>query len=316
MEAKYKYALVDAQYILTRNFHKVKGLRSFSKEMLASVIFNSICVALRNTGHAEKVVLVWDKHPYHKFEILDEYKGDRYYASLDDIDENTPENEAEEIRESVRLDEIKMDCKYLMMTSFGEIGLPSISKAGFEADDHIYAFSRQYMEAKKCLLITSDSDWKGFVTPSIDLYHVTREEVYDYDYVLSEMPPTLRDKMSYYEYDSIIGSLDGTHNNLTKVLNSDYDKMSWEELIPKFLEDHTPFVTDEELYQKQKLCFNIEALPEYDKIFNRFRYIDTFGEYPGPFKLSEWELANGINLNDGNYKAFRAHLNKELFKKE
>lgn len=385
--AKYKYGFVDAQYILTTNMKVIQGQDSFDRNGLARSVFNSFVKIARNVGGVEKLILFWDKAPYHKQDITSEYKANREYYDEDGTDseplvnyigyENLTEEqvqpfidagvldveafgllteesviaqnlsvdsyydvlriikwEKERVQNEVRLNGIKQETKWFIINEFEKLGIPSIYKQGYEADDLILAWSRfdlaqncdpsinksllmnEGADLKRSVMATADGDWPWFSTPLLDYYHTKKEQVMTYEDILElRHPESLRDKLSLYEYGTIVECLDGGHNNLDGCLKPEFNPWSWEDVVIKLLEtaDISEIVTDKEIYEINKKTFAIEEFPEYEKVYNRYHYLNTMGSIPTVMEFNKWKMTHGCMLSDNGFHELRSILNPELY---
>ena len=66
----------------------MKGLDYFDREFLIGTFLYQINNARIAVGGCDKILLVWDRAPYHKIVMLEDYKGDRWYATEEDLDES------------------------------------------------------------------------------------------------------------------------------------------------------------------------------------------------------------------------------------
>lgn len=81
-----RFAIFDAQILLTTNFHQQKARHQLSTRNLVTRTFQSISKVIREQCNADKVVLCWDKAPYHRAQLLPELKANRKYYTESDLD--------------------------------------------------------------------------------------------------------------------------------------------------------------------------------------------------------------------------------------
>lgn len=186
MDYKYDYGIIDAQYILFRN----KSVQLYysnkldSKRLLLSVIQSFM--KLKRDWEFKYPILVWDRSPYLKTQVLKDYKGDRYKPTIAEIDELRAEAELPETTEErkkeieSRIEEIRTDMenfqliqnvKYGIINGFSDFGFKSLLVQGYEADDLAY-LTGIYLESigKRGILLTADTDWVNFTNSKVCFY--------------------------------------------------------------------------------------------------------------------------------------------------
>ena len=180
----YKYLVFDAQYFLTRNFKALNrtceelpvldenGNKVLSEDgteitfesmtatsdTLVKSFFQSIVKFVRDTASCRKIVLLFDRWPYHKDQIVEEYKGSRFYATQEDleaIDRKTEPLKYAEMEEELRRNKIKQDAKYFIISNFEQIGMKVYSRKGYEADDYAMLIAK-YLENDNETIDTED----------------------------------------------------------------------------------------------------------------------------------------------------------------
>ena len=152
--------------------------------LLMKSFIQSIMKLKREVDFA-RPLLLFDKTPYYKtIEAVEEYKQDRYYATESELDQLTAQLENAELTEEERKhieDEIarvkkdiqdfkiRTEVKYDLVSNGRSIGMPTLIKQGFEADDIAFALAEKVREMKKtAVLITTDHDWIAFRSPEVD----------------------------------------------------------------------------------------------------------------------------------------------------
>lgn len=155
--------VIDAQYILRRNFSVLNKGKEVDVMNLVKIFMYSI-MKLQKEHELDRVVLAWDKSPYIKKEGIPFYKCDRVYASQAMVDE-----ESDPVEKAKKLIRFKNEtafhsAKSFILSTFTPMGLCSIMKQGFEADDIGFYFAKIAKENEiKIKLITIDRDWVSFV---------------------------------------------------------------------------------------------------------------------------------------------------------
>jgi hypothetical protein len=111
MDKDYNYIAFDAQYFLQRNFEALKSRTAmptvevlteaegdsttgyvinafnFDAQDLVKQFFWTIVKLIRDSYSCNKIILLWDKSPYHKMKILGDYKGSRNHHGQEVLDE-------------------------------------------------------------------------------------------------------------------------------------------------------------------------------------------------------------------------------------
>jgi hypothetical protein len=156
-----------------------------------------------------------------------------------------------------------------------------------------------------------------FLNESVDKWHLNRNRIYTFEDTKELVPEGIRDFVSPYEFLTTVDALEGSHNNLGKLLKPEWDPESWETVI-RGIKEYGPdkYVTDVEMYKAQKRSFSIEELPEYEKVLRRNYYIDTVGKVPTPQEFEEWCLKHGCFLTESSFYSYAGLLNPELYKGE
>jgi len=311
----YKYALIDAQYILTRNFHQAKKNPNFSQQELVKSFFYSIVKLVREDLKCDKVVLLWDKYPYHKSTMLEDFKGDRVYHDEKDLEKpDLTDEERARIAESIRLNKIKGAAKYFILTNLGNFGMPSFMKKGYEADDLAYLFSKNYKEEKKSVIVSADSDWTSMTSDKVDHYMTKRKVFYTYQYGIEK---TSADNVTdLYELMTIHASLFGSHNNLTQTLTKEGMKLSYAEKIRRAQSgEFEGLINNVDLFKRQVKSFSVMDYPESDKAKNMFYFIDKNGILGSQSAFDDWSFNNGLFINSQYYKTFIKDLDTSLYDK-
>ena len=320
--SKYKYAIFDAQYILTRNFKAMQNQEYFSQETLARSFFWSIAKYIREMVDAEKVVCLWDKWPYHSTTLLgDEYKGDRYYASeeeLEGLDPVKDKEEIERIENELRINKIKQGAKYWIINAFNDLGILSFIKSGYEADNFAYVIAQHLKDDdKKSIIISRDSDWKYLISKNVDYAHDKTGETWTLEDMEKEIPEGL--DISLYLYKSVIDSLYGSHNNIQRTLKEELpSNASQVDIIRSALNGEMKyFNSDEDLkqFQLNLSTFTVENYPEYENVKKMMYYLDKSGRIMSTDEFNQFRLMNNFQVSDSYYRTFSSLLNKDLYQK-
>lgn len=230
MSIQYDVGIIDAQYILRRNFKAMRGRVIYT--LLEKSFLQSIMKLKKDIGFS-RPVLCFDKGPYIKSETIKEYKKDRHYISSTDVEEiekrinNSEElglseeeveqlkKELESIKEQADNEAEFIKAKYDLINNLPSMGFPVIIKQGFEADDIAFALSEKVRElGKTAVLLTVDRDWVGF--RSREVYYLTpndrrdtRDDICRYYIDISR-----RLNVPLYDVGILKEIYDSSHNNV------------------------------------------------------------------------------------------------------
>jgi len=297
---KYKAIIVDAQLVLTRSFSITKNYRTWTEYDVVRNFFYSISSMLRDHhGPVERVILCWDKRPYHKDNLLGgTYKGSRSYITEDDSNtelvitdqdvkdieyyldqKEKPERPQEfldlvkeyEVRKVLEENRKKGLAKYYILKNFHDYGMISIIKDGWEADDIAYICANICEEINyNSAVYTVDGDWEFFTNPVVDYIHINTQKPKTFEVVKTKVPKGL--DLHPREFNIYVESLIGNHNDLVKTITKESNKLSWDKLILDIqsngIDKH---VTDIDLYHRQVSTFRLETFPEYNELVNECR---------------------------------------------
>lgn len=174
--SKYDLGIIDAQYILRRNFSILRNNGRIRLGELLKSFYQSIMKQKRDFDF-ERPILLFDKGPYLKEEVIKKYKKDRHYMCEDDItnlkkriEECTDPEEKERLEKELKDTEIQVfnesqmnKAKYDIVRNGFALGFPVIIKQGFEADDIAFAIAEDVRRLDmSAILITTDRDWITF----------------------------------------------------------------------------------------------------------------------------------------------------------
>lgn len=284
MKFKYDYLFVDGQYLLTRNFHALKNSEkfgvavrlvdgsvyldedgnkvmvdfpSFTSADLKRSLFFTIAKILRNFP-SRKVVLLWDKSPYYRSQIVRNYKGGRVYYSESDLE--TIEQDKDpigyaEMLSNVQATQIKTHAKFEILRDFPKFGLICFISQGYEADDLARIASINFNGSnKKIGLLSADSDWKYLLNPNCD-WITPHGVVTTYDDLMSEIPSGI----DPYVFHTYLDSFSGGHNNLKPTISELGKKQTMPALIEALADEtHEEWFEDADLARAQVSTFAIE----------------------------------------------------------
>lgn len=181
--AKYDYGIIDAEFLLRRNW-SIQRNSNLNQGLLMKSFLQSVMKLKREVDFA-RPLLLFDKSPYFKtMEAVEEYKQDRYYATESELDQLNSrlqmegltdderkhiESEISRVKKEISDFRIRSDVKYDLVSNGRSIGMVTLIKQGFEADDIAFALAEKVREMKKkAILITTDHDWISFRSPEVD----------------------------------------------------------------------------------------------------------------------------------------------------
>lgn len=339
----YKYLIFDAQYLLTRNF-KLKC--NFTKEgdeyllgdgtpsgkhyivpdfdylELAKLFFWSIAKFTREVASCKKVILLWDKYPYHKLNYIKAYKDDRKYYTDDDLiglDHDKDIDNIIRIQFESDCNKIKQKTKYWIIDNFDKLGMKSYIKTGYEADDWgsiVSQYLSDHEPNEKSAVVSSDSDWDYFVKPTIDRITTGRKNVQStiitYDSMINKWGPAL-DKygLDLYRLKSIIDSSYGSHNALRCTLKNSSEIL--DKVLSEYQNYNSELFGDYGLFKAQLDSFNYTDYPEYDKVLKSLWYLDKGPEIMSEIEYTDFCLSTGFGVTLSYYTRFVNTLSKELY---
>lgn len=263
----YDYTVVDGQYILTRNFHLVKSVEPLTKGGLIKSFLLSLWKLCKDVP-TNNLVVVWDKTPYHREEILKDYKGNRMYSTTEDLNrEDITEEEREKIKKDLEEFQLKTDVKYFLVNNSNKLGYSSLIFRGYEADDLAFMCARE-LPGKICLAST-DSDWKYLITENSDHYNLRGVKT-----TFKEVVEKESGDVEIFLHKSIFDSLYGSHNflkNVSTTAGTRKRKLKPEAIISLMQSGDYSFTTDKDLFLLQFKSFDIKSFPDYGEIHNKIK---------------------------------------------
>lgn len=343
----YKYLIFDAQYFLTRNM-KLLNTKKFVKEdvtysngdpvkdengnviqyirttyssiELSRLLFWSLVKFRRDFAKGRKLILLWDKYPYHKYEFLKGYKGSRYYAvesDLEKIDRDKSPKHYLEIREEVECNRKKQEAKYWCITNFESMGMKNYIRTGYEADDLACIIS-EYLENddQKSAVISKDSDWSYFTRPNIDYITPTGKVITYEDMIRSHSNYDSELGITLYKYKSIYDSLFGSHNDLQRTIapDSELPKDCLRSIIESIVKTgDSEYIVNKELFKAQMKSFELTEYPDYDKVIQSLYYLDKGGHIMTDDQFVQHSIDHSFGVSLSYYRNFKKNLDKNLY---
>lgn len=334
---KYKYALIDFSYILSRNAFAVKAGKNRGEYTEADLI-KSVIQTLAKLGKdygitADKTILIGDKWSkefegyYRTYLVKDyiQYKGDRVYWDDKKVENYIAEGghtdeEIEKVKDEAYMNTVKYKAKYAIINDLGYFGIPTILVDGWEADDLSWA-STGFLydqDEKPSILVTKDSDWKYNLSPKMDYFSLPRKgsnpEIITYDQMYATLPDEIKAaNISLYDYHCITDALGFGHNCLGVSKKSGIDPTK---AILKILAGDYSDVENIDMYKTQLSTFNISAFPRFnevkDIILNKYGMVGHIGTSTEFTKFCE--KYNIIGISEQYYNNFVSHLDPGMYK--
>lgn len=239
MANEYKYLAFDAQYYLRRNWSVIKNNEGFNKyELISSFLWTLI--KTYKAHPADKILLLFDKRPYKKQQVINEYKADRKLVleEVETLKDKLLKAQTDEERAAIQkqLDEEEREAKlfmemgaakYEILSNFHKFGLVSLNIPGYEADDLARLLSLIATERKeKILLVSGDSDWNCMITPYTDVWRNRSKNAEFSNFSTRPEQDAPLDPFHMYQARDIYY---GGHNNV--VLSPEYKDYPFEDII-------------------------------------------------------------------------------------
>lgn len=314
------FGLIDCQWLLARNYFAIRGpehnpLPEYADRWIVSSVIQSLAKIVRELEEPiDKLTLLWDTYPYHKHSILEgDYKSGRDYTTDEDVEE-------EEDPEAKALLEIKANNLKIRgrakwaLKELGDIGIPSMYKRGYEADDLAYMVSREMLNREdNALLISIDSDWPFFCNERTRVYNPNRKVFHDEAKVRYDN--NIPDDMSLYEYKSLYDSMYGSHNGLWQSCSDEH----WNTPVREFMKLYKELgvvdelFKDKEMFERQLMSFDVLSYPELNKVSGMMYYLDKNGSLLSPGQLEGFFTKNLYEVNSTSIYNMLEKFDKKLF---
>lgn len=290
----YDYIAFDAQYILHRNFEALKSRTkiqelvrledgegdtnimeviytyNFNANDLVKQFFWTICKFVREVKTCDKVILLWDRSPYHKQSLLPDFKGSRTYTSQETLDEWDVENDPAgylQEKETHRINMVKGEAKYWIINNLNQI-LPSVIHDGYEADDLAYILST--LGTKRGAVCSADSDWMYWISPDMHYLNFNKKEAWTYEMVDEYCDGNAKALgITNFEMKKYMDSLMCSHNDLKPTT-----KVKWsgfKELVQEIMSGDFSRVDDVERFELNMKSFEIESYPDYEVVVEKLK---------------------------------------------
>lgn len=189
----YKWGLLDGNFFLRRNFMAAKRNKDFIKAGYKPLVrsFLSTIFNYQKQFKFEVPIIAWDKSPYKKMVVIENYKSNRHYTNKKDVEsidekilrakteeeKNKLLKKKDEIERDLKCEEIFQHAKASLLKHLEGTAIHCVRIQGYEADDIAYLFSKLILEKdndKRGLLISIDGDWRTFINEKVDYFKEAR----------------------------------------------------------------------------------------------------------------------------------------------
>ena len=340
MNTQSRYLIFDAQYALVRQWSMLKSqykdwqpivdsnsnpildkdgnliykeCHTYTWQELVKRFFWAIGKVTRDLCSAEKVILLWDKAPYHKVTILGAYKDSREYHDYEELNSCTNPSDKAYLEEWISDNDKKNTAKQFIINNLGQLGMISIIHQGYEADDLAYLCSQYLKEDDEpSTICSSDNDWYYWGSENVDTmtfkgerwtYQQTKQWEVDNIHAIPEQ--------DLFTIKSIYDSLHGSHNDLRRSIiksNVWYD-VQYNQILNKDFSN-----VDKDIFEKNMKSFDIYHYPKIDEVLkdidNKIRHYGSIGTTDTKCELLN---SNGINVSNSYYETFISNLNNKWY---
>lgn len=340
-EKDFNYIAFDAQYILHRNFEALKSRTrmdmvasltedegdstvgyviskyDFSAHDLVKQFFWSIVKMTRDSFSCNKILLLWDKSPYHKQTLLPDYKGTRHYTSQEKLDEwdilEDPEGYLQE-KENHRADRLKSEAKYWIIDFLDEFGMVSVMHRGYEADDLAYIFSHlpEILDSElPSAICSADNDWYYWISPNTKWISFNAKQAWGYQDAIDECEG-MSEKlgMTVFQLKQWMDSTFFSHNDLQRT--TDLGWPDFERLYTEVNEGNYENITDKERLHLNLKSFEIWDYPDYEEVVKKLRTALTSGK-KGDLEKYEELTKLGFSVSKNYVSRFLDLISEEFY---
>ena len=348
----YRYAMMDLSMLLQKNISGISRNNppgTYTAGDLVKSIIYTINKFPRDFGiTADKYILLSDKwlsdYPgYYTTKIVggaykdsrgdiksaqgkadpkSTYMTDEIYQQL--VEEGASKEILEKAYSDLYRNKVRHEAKEILLKELCYFGIPAFYIPGWEYDNLAYVAAEVLKtDNKKSVFIARDSDIMYVLNDNVDYFSVpTSKEAKEKNYgiktfsdVCSEIPNEILDKVSLYEYKTIIDSFGSGHNGLRCVKKKKfYSNIA---LAQEIIEGDLSNLTDLEQFELQKSTFNVHDYPEYQEAVHIITDL-----FPTAGSISTFEnWTNWCNSHKGLegliqqpfYNKFISRFDKNLF---
>lgn len=298
----------DGRPVLDENQNQVTHYQyTFDTHDITKVVYWMLAKFIREGYSCCKPIVLFDKSPYHKITLLSDYKGDRYYATQEELDELNYDDDPKaylELEQEVRANDMKQEAKHWMIENFPKLGFDMIYHAGYEADDLAHLIADQLKDDdQKSGLVSVDSDWAYLINENIDFLKLNGDCI-DYGMMLSEMqddlPKELWDKVDLYWYKAYTDALAGSHNNMECTIK-DIPEGDYHKALIDIYNNGTEYLSNVELFRAQLKAFDVYHYPEIDQVLSKLKDIGRVNELLSVDQLEYMKMIDGFKVSASYY---------------
>lgn len=316
----YKYALIDGNYVLSRNYFAI--MRNYQNcrvplgfaETLVMSVTTSI-LTMVSSFNIGKIIILWDTYPYHKSSLLrGSYKSTRYYMTEEDAEEIEDPEEREKAKIDAYNFERRTEAKNKLKL-LGNISIPSLFRKGYEADDLAYMISTKLSEnGESALLVSIDSDWSFWIQPGVDFYNPKSEVITTYEQSIIENKVDTT-KRSLFRHKVLYDSFYGSHNDLVQSVTDEHWYDDVNSLMDRFEAEGytTELFKDPSLARAQIESFNFSQYKDYIYIDSMYRSMDSIGSIASLSDIATFGTKIKVPFNVGAFEHYYNTLDKSLF---
>jgi hypothetical protein len=262
----------------------------------------------------DKIIILWDTPPYNKIEFLNnKYKAGRYYMTLEDAEQIEDEGEKEVALANAK-NFIKRAKAKELLKSIGSLGLPSIYRQGYEADDLIYILGKYCSEnQEEYLAISRDSDWMYWITECGSWYEPNKEVLMTYEEVVDQ--EKINKGMSLFRYKTLYDSFYGSHNALVRTVTDEAWEIDQHILFDKFEKEGftTEIFEDPDTARLQLKSFDFTQYPDFNYLQSVHESLSSIGSAPSLSRVAEVSNELIVDFNSDRFKHYYNTLDPKLF---
>lgn len=291
----YDFGIIDAQYILRRNWSIQKSHGKVNQFLLMKSFIQSIFKLKRDFGF-DRALLCFDSAPYYAMLENPDYKADREYVSqesLEDLESKLmfaiDEDEIKELKKQIEEYKIKVEnekafqyVKYEMVGSGTKLGFRTLIKKHWEADNIAFACAEKCRElGYSAILITTDHDWCNFRSKYVTYSTPKNDSRFEYTKGLVVQSRNLN--IPLYELGILREIYGDSHNNAKGFDFS--DKVSFDEFALKLFNEDT-------------------TLEGYSKARNYYEAMNIRSHMEEIQPLLEFTMLSGMELKSSDWFEF------------
>lgn len=336
---KFKYALIDFSYILSRNLFaasKDKKVGEYSESDVVRITIQTLNKIARdfNITYDKPIFLLdkWDRTlgGYIRHWLLRDvvpYKGTRKWMTAELLDEmrcdpNIKPEEIEAAERELYQNQVKAKAKKIMINEFGNLGMPVIGVDGYEADDLAWIASCILSEKggdKPSVLVTKDSDQLYSTSPYVSYFKIptggSLPEIITYDQMCEKIPQELRAcGVSLYEYNAYMNSFGYSHNDNLKTIRSGVDPT---QAIINIKNGSYNDLNNPEAFKAQMNSFDVTQFPRLEEALDLIKnHLDVDGSVGSLETFHNFCQRNNITgISDRYYSDFVSRFDQKLYSK-